>query len=175
MSNLRLRVLVALLAAALAGALPVSAQARRIKKIEKPPAPAAPTPATPATPAPAAPAPAIDPAVAAPCREAVGRIAASYGPDMGAMLHREFPNREHFLDELRRADLRATRLALIVESIESIRVEPSAEDSGVESIDCIADVRTRLTWDDPDTGERTVEEPGRAEWRIRLPHLETLP
>jgi len=108
------------------------------------------------------------------CQEAVRRIAAAYAPDsvdeLAPLLARDFPNRSEFLDALRRADLRVSRLELRVESVERTLIQPWTHDEGpnVWSADCIADVRTRLIYDDPATGKRTVSDPDRAEWQIRF-------
>jgi hypothetical protein len=103
------------------------------------------------------------------CEDAVHEIAAAYGPDeIGTWLHDRFPNRAELLDALARLDLRVLNLELRVESLERIVVLPWRRIDGEVVSDCVATVRTRLVFDDPGTGERTVEEPRRAQWRIRF-------
>jgi hypothetical protein len=114
------------------------------------------------------------------CERAVRRIAADYGPGgLEQHLAAEFPYREEVLDLLEKVALYATRIELQVESIESVRVEPwrllpaaagdaAAQPGRVLVSDCLADVRTRLTFDDPSTGIRTVRDVGRAQWRLRF-------
>ena len=112
------------------------------------------------------------------CEEAVRAIAGAYEPGrLEEYLHEEFPNRSELLDALRRADLRVTNIELFVESVEGTRilpwqiVEEESTDQGTRyhlASDCVADVRTRLVFEDPETGERTVRDVGRAEWRVRF-------
>lgn len=103
------------------------------------------------------------------CEDAVHEIAAAYGPDeLGPWLHERFPNRSELLDALARLDLRVINLELRVESIERIVVLPWRRIDDETVADCVATVRTRLVFDDPETGERTVEEPRQAQWRIRF-------
>jgi hypothetical protein len=114
------------------------------------------------------------------CERAVRQIASDYGPGgLEQHLAPEFPYREEVLDALDKVALYATRIELVVESVESVRVEPwrllppsgadaTAQPGRVLAADCLADVRTRLTFDDPATGQRTVRDVGRAQWRLRI-------
>jgi hypothetical protein len=114
------------------------------------------------------------------CEEAVRRIADDYGPGgLERWLAPDFPNREEVLDLLEKVALYATRIELTIESIESLKIEPwrvdeatskNADQPLVIFSDCIADVRTRLNFDDPATGTRTVRDVGRAQWRLRYEH-----
>jgi hypothetical protein len=110
------------------------------------------------------------------CERAVRRIAAAYRPggELGPWLAPDFPNREELLAALERVALHATQVRLEIESIESIRVEPWRVDEAKSKprlrhlvAECVADVRTRLSFDDPATGRRAVRSVGRAQWRLR--------
>jgi hypothetical protein len=152
-----------------AGPALVAQETRQIRRIPRPEA------AAPPYEGPAPPLPTRDE-----CERAVRRIAADYGPGgLEQHLAPEFPYREEVLDLLEKVALYATRIELQVESIESVRVEPwrqlppAAGDATprpgrVLAADCLADVRTRLTFDDPATGKRTVRDVGRAQWRLRF-------
>lgn len=110
------------------------------------------------------------------CELSARAVAAAYGStDLEPLLHERFPNREELLDALDRLNLRATGIELEVESIESLRVLPwqaagrrRGGETGILTADCIVDLRTRLVFDDLETGERTVTDPARAEWRLRF-------
>ncbi|HUP63787.1 MAG TPA: hypothetical protein VM557_00705 [Thermoanaerobaculia bacterium] len=167
-----------------AGALPLFAQARKLDPIRRPPRPQPPAEAprepVPTTIAPSPVLPPIPLPTAAACEDAVRRVAASYEPsEIETILAANFPNRFELIDALRRASLRATNIELRVESVESTTILPweiieqrPARDGTIFILasDCITDVRTRLIFDDPATGERTVGELGRGEWRIRFTH-----
>jgi len=109
------------------------------------------------------------------CEARVREIAKSYGAgDIAHFLAADFPNRGEFLDALERARQRATSIELLIESIESTRYttwkkeEPPTGATAAVSTVCIAEVRTRLVFDDAETGERTVSNPSRTEWQIRF-------
>jgi len=104
------------------------------------------------------------------CEQAVRAIASDYRPGgLDRHLADEFPYRQELLDLLSKAAVYATRIELAVESIESVRVDPWRVGAGKKlTSDCLADVRTRLTFDDPSTGIRTVRDVGRAQWRVRF-------
>ena len=107
------------------------------------------------------------------CEAAVRRIARSYGtPQLHRELHEQFPNRYEALDALDRINVRVTDVRLDIESIEAVRIVPVGVDGGdgAQSViaDCVADVRTRLSYQDAATGDRTVRPAGRASWRIRF-------
>ena len=178
----RLPLLIMLLGLAghlLPGGALLAQESRRLKRIERP-----------AAQAPLYQGPAIPLPTREQCEAAVRRIADDYGPGgLERHLADEFPYREELLDELEKVALYATRIELDVESIESVKLEPwrlavaepggasepPASDGGMEEgegvtlfSDCIADVRTRLSFDDPDTGSRTVRDVGRAQWRLRF-------
>jgi len=114
------------------------------------------------------------------CEAAVRGIAEDYGPGgLERWLGPDFPNREEVLDLLERVALYATRIELTVESIESVKIEPwrVAEEAGKTPdggalifSECVADVRTRISFDDPATGRKTVRDVGRAQWRLRYDH-----
>ena len=124
------------------------------------------------------------PAIPLPTREscdaAVRRIADDYGPGgLERWLAPDFPNREEVLDLLERVALYATGIELTVESIESVKIEPwrvadpAAKSAGGGLLifsECVADVRTRINFDDPATGRRTVRDVGRGQWRLRYEH-----
>lgn len=100
------------------------------------------------------------------CRAAVHDIARRWGSEnLRQALHPDFPNRSELLDAVRRSTLRGTNVALAVEAVEGTRLVPSKDG---RSTDCIADVSTRLQFDDPATGQRQSGNPGRAQWRIRF-------
>lgn len=109
---------------------------------------------------------------------AVQQVAAAYGhSELEKMLARDFPNREELLDALRRIQDRATDIRLFVESVERVDVgawqvaegaDPKVEGQVPLHSTCVVDVRTRLTYDDPDTGERIVRDVGRAQWMLRF-------
>jgi len=153
-------------AAGVAAALALAQESRRLRRIPVP------SPA-PATALPDGTLPAL------PDRDdveaAVRRIAASYaGEKLADVLAGDFPNREEVLDTLRRLGQQATSIELLVESVESVRIgpwQPVAADSGesrtVASV-CLADVRTRLAFDDPADGQRTVRPVGRGQWQVRF-------
>ena len=146
----------------IAVAIPLLAQGRKLKKIERPPEAAA------VSPPPDVPLP-----TSQQCESMIRTVVANYRPDqIEEYLHPDFPNRGQFVDAMRRVELEVTNLELRVESIESTRFTPlqRIEQGGQPALvtDCIADVRTRLMFDDPDTGERTVRDPGRTELRIRF-------
>lgn len=110
------------------------------------------------------------------CEQAVRAVAGAYKPggSLGAWLAADFPNREELLDALERVAPHATNVKLEVESVESVKIEPWRVDQatstkGAQHIvsDCTADVRTRLTFEDPATGLRTVRDVGRAQWFLR--------
>lgn len=138
-------------------------QGRKLKKIERP-----------ADPAPQDSAVTGELPTSQQCEEVVRRIAAAYGDvEIEEYLHQDFPNRTEFLDALRRSTLEATNVQLHVEVVEGTRFTPleqiSTHDRGdLVVTDCIADVRTRLMFDDPESGERIVRDPGRGQWRIRF-------
>lgn len=110
------------------------------------------------------------------CELSVRAVAAAYGSaDLEPLLHERFPNRNELLDALDRLNLRVTGIELVVESIESLRVLPwqaagrrRGGETGILTADCIVDLRTRLVFDDLETGERTVTDPARTEWRLRF-------
>lgn len=98
------------------------------------------------------------------CREAVHKIARAWGGEsLRRALHTQFPNRSELIDSVRRATLRGTNVALSVEAVEGVRFTPSKDGRSTE---CIADVSTRLQFDDPATGQRQSGDVGRAQWRI---------
>jgi hypothetical protein len=143
-------------------------ETRRLRRIERP-APAAPLYQGPALPLP----------TREQCEAAVRRIAADYGPGgLEPHLAPEFPYREELLDVLERVALVATRIELRVESVESVEIEPwrltprgpAGAGEGEREVfsDCLADVRTRLSFDDPETARRIVRDVGRAQWRVRF-------
>lgn len=99
------------------------------------------------------------------CTAAVHQIAGRWGSDrLGEALHPEFPNRGELMDSIRRSTLRSSNVVLSVEAVTGTRMV-AAKDG---STDCIADVSTRLQFDDPTTGRRQTGEIGRAQWRIRF-------
>ena len=72
---------------------------------------------------------------------------------------------------------RASGKVGFVESVERIEIRgwqlPEGADAEAEGqiplhSTCVVDVRTRLTYDDPDTGERIVRDVGRAQWMLRF-------
>lgn len=109
---------------------------------------------------------------------AVQKVAEAYGhSELEKMLARDFPNREELLDALRRIQDRATDIRLYVESVERVEVgawqvaegvDPTARGQIPLHSTCVVDVRTRLTYDDPDTGERIVRDVGRGQWMLRF-------
>lgn len=100
------------------------------------------------------------------CREAVHKIAGAWGSEsLRLALHPDFPNRSELMDSVRRSTLRGTNVVLSVEAVEGTRFTPSKDG---RSTDCIADISTRLQFDDPATGERRSANVGRAQWRIRF-------
>lgn len=129
---------------------PGSGQGRSVRKIRTADKPAA--TATPGT--------------AEACTAAVHQIARSWGTDaLRRNLHPDFPNAPELVDSIRRATLRATNITLVVESVEGMNFTPSKDG---RSTDCIAEVSTRLMFDDPQSGERRTGTTGRAQWRIRF-------
>jgi hypothetical protein len=103
------------------------------------------------------------------CEQAVLEIAAAYGPDdLEPWLHESFPNRFELLSALSRLDLRASRLELVVESMESVLMLPATGGDGKEAVDCVVSLRARTVYDDVATGRRVVSAPRRAEWTIRF-------
>jgi hypothetical protein len=139
----------------------VSAQGRKLKKIERPPE----TRREPAV---------TDLPTPQQCEQVVRIIAAAYGDvEIEEHLHRDFPYRSEFLDALKRTSLSATNVELYVEAVENTSFTPveeirDAQQGPIFITDCIADVRTRVTFDDPQTGERVTRDPGRGQWRIRF-------
>ena len=110
------------------------------------------------------------------CEQSVRKVAAAYRPGrtLGSWLAADFPNREELLDALERAAPHATRVTLEVESIESAKIEPWRLDARKSKpgeqhivVNCVADVRTRLSYDDPASGQRVVRDVGRAQWVLR--------
>jgi hypothetical protein len=106
------------------------------------------------------------------CRAAVHEIARAWG-DAGLedLLHPKFPNRLELLLAIRAARLRGSAVHLVVESTPAMRLVPiqdGGDGSGRQVTDCIVEVNTRIVFDDPTTGERSVGGPGRGEWRIRF-------
>jgi hypothetical protein len=109
---------------------------------------------------------------------AARQVADAYGhSELERMLARDFPNREELLDALRRIQNRATDIRLYVESVERVEIgawqvaegaDPKAEGQIPLRSTCVVDVRTRLTYDDPDTGQRVVRDVGRAQWVLRF-------
>ena len=109
---------------------------------------------------------------------AVQQVAKAYGhADLEVLLASDFPNRGELLDSLRRIQDRATDIRLYVESLERVEIGAwqgaATERQGDGSImtlysTCLVDVRTRLSFDDPDTGDRIVRDVGRGEWQIRF-------
>jgi hypothetical protein len=100
------------------------------------------------------------------CSAAVHFIARAWGTDrLRNALHHEFPNGPELIDSIRRLTLDATNLVLSVEAVEGMQFTQSPDG---HSTDCIADVSTRLLFDDPESGERRTGSTGRAQWRIRL-------
>lgn len=114
------------------------------------------------------------PATAAPlppeaCVAAVHQIAEAWADArLEEVLHPDFPNRAELLDAIRRAALRATNVALVIESVPSTRYTPPESRGGRQVTDCIADVVTRVMWDDPQTGKRRRGDEGRAQWQIEF-------
>lgn len=109
---------------------------------------------------------------------AAHRIAESYATDdLMTYLAEDFPNKDQLMDTIRRTQARATGIRLFVESIESVQIGPwqmAAHDTSngrgtvtIQSV-CMADVRTRLTFDRTTTGERVVHDVGRAQWMVRF-------
>jgi len=99
------------------------------------------------------------------CTAAVHQIAGRWGSEgLRDALHPDFPNRAELIDSIRRSTLRSSNVALSVEAITGTRLV-AAKDG---STDCIADVSTRLQFDDPATGQRQTGQVGRAQWRIRF-------
>lgn len=99
------------------------------------------------------------------CTAAVHQIARSWGSEnLQKALHPEFPNRGELMDSIRRSTLRSSNVTLSVEAVTGTRLV-AAKDGAT---DCIADVSTRLQFDDPATGRRQTGEVGRAQWRIRF-------
>lgn len=132
------------------------AQARSLKKIRPNPPAAAPD----ATPS---------PMQAESCIQAVHQIAAAWSQArIDEVLHEDFPNRDELIDTIRRETVGVTNVTLTVEAVTSTSFTPAREVKGRRVTDCIADVVTRLLFDDPETGERVRREPGRAQWRIEL-------
>lgn len=100
------------------------------------------------------------------CAAAVQQIARSWGsPRLRDHLHPSFPNGPELIDSIRNATLRATNVALQIEAVEGTRFIVSKDG---RFTDCIADVSTRLQFDDPETGARSPGTAGRAQWRIRF-------
>jgi len=163
---------IVLFAVAFVAAISWAQESRRIRRIPVPPT--------------AVPAPAVkieaDRLPPPPSRSevegAVQKVAEAYGhSELEKMLARDFPNREELLDALRRIQNRATDIRLYVESVERVEVgawqvaegaDPAAEGQIPVYSTCVVDVRTRLTFDDPDTGERIVRDVGRAQWMLRF-------
>ncbi len=108
------------------------------------------------------------------CEAAVRRVARAWGSaeDLDPLLMPEFPNRSQFLDATRRARLQATNIELEVEAIVGTHFTPPevvSTDEGERIVtDCIAEVTSRVIFDDPETGERITRDPGHAQWRIRF-------
>jgi len=106
---------------------------------------------------------------------AVRQIASSYGSErLADFLAQDFPNREEVLDTLRRVGQQATSIELYIESVEGVQIgpwqragDPAGGAQPIASV-CVADVRTRLAFDDPTTGQRTVRPVGRGQWQVRF-------
>lgn len=149
----------ALLTLALGTATPGEAQRRRLRKID-PPKPAEVEGEV---------VEGLVPPTATACETAARRIAAAYGSDgLRGLLHEDFPNRDEVLDALSRSGLRVSRLELGVESVGALEIEPwRLAGDGIAISDCHLDVRTLLSFDDLETGERQAV-PGRHRWRIRF-------
>jgi hypothetical protein len=133
------------------------AQARKLNPIEKPKEGRAATGELPPLPSPGV------------CQQFVQRAVRAWGkPELTDILDPSFPNRGELLDAIARATVRASNLELRLESIENTRYTPWQQAGNGIATDCIADVRTRVTFDDPATGQRTVRNPSRSEWRVRF-------
>lgn len=154
-------IFMALLGLLLAAAIPSDGfgQARTLKKI---------TPKPPAETREAAP-PQEEVLPRDACIESVHEIAAAWGEGtIDRVLHPDFPNRTELVDAIRRASLDASNITLSVESVPSIRYTPVEVRRGKRVTECIAEVVTRLLWEDPRSGERKRGGEGRAQWRIEL-------
>jgi hypothetical protein len=165
-------VLMLLFSVALVNAMGWAQESRRIRRIPVPPT------AVPAE-APEIEASRLPPLPSRPeVENAVRQVAKAYGhSELEGLLARDFPNREELLDALRRVQDRATDIRLHVESVERIEVGPWQAPEGTDPVaegqvplhsTCVVDVRTRLTYDDPDTGDRIVRDVGRAQWMLRF-------
>ena len=109
---------------------------------------------------------------------AVQQVAEAYGhADLEVLLARDFPNRGELLDSLRRIQDRATDIRLYVESLERVEIgawqvaegtDPTTKGRLPLHSTCVVDVRTRLTYDDPYSGEQVVRDVGRAQWMLRF-------
>lgn len=103
------------------------------------------------------------------CVAAVHHIAAAWADaNLEEVLSADFPNRTQLIDAIRRASLRATNVALVVESVPTTRYSPVVARDGRQVTDCVADVVTRVIWDDPVTGARQRGAEGRGQWRIEI-------
>jgi len=169
---MRRSALVLVLVAVLGFAIVWGQETRRIRRIPVPPTPVA------------ADAEKIEEARLPPApsrsevENAVQQVAEAYGhADLEVLLARDFPNRGELLDSLRRIQDRATDIRLYVESLERMDIgawrvaegaDPKANGLLPLHSTCVVDVRTRLTYDDPDTGERIVRNVGRAQWMLRF-------
>jgi hypothetical protein len=100
------------------------------------------------------------------CAATVQQIARTWGSNrLRDALHPSFPNAPELMDSIRQATLRGTNVALQVEAIQGTKLTQSKDGN---SADCVADVSTRLQFDDPKTGQRRTGPVGRAQWRIRF-------
>ena len=163
---------IVMFAVAFVAAISWAQESRRIRRIPVPP-PAVPAEAGEIEPARLPPLPSRSEV-----ENAVQQVAGAYGHStLEGLLVRDFPNREELLDSLRRIQNRATDIRLYVESVERVEVgawqvaegaDPAAEGQIPVYSTCVVDVRTRLTYDDPDTGERIVRDVGRAQWRLQF-------
>jgi hypothetical protein len=101
------------------------------------------------------------------CVAAVHRIAAAWGEGrVDEVLHPEFPNRMEVVASLRQASVAAPNRRLSVEAVPATRSTAVETRGGERVAECVADVVTRVSYDDPETGLRVQKDEGRAQWRI---------